>query len=251
MKNIGVPNSDGQSNPAGLLYKLHVLYNTICEQPPVDVCSNIQDNQSSVPEGMTASEGICSQNHSNNGGGGGGGSSTFDYWGCTNRAATNFNSLANKDDNSCKLPGSNGGSGGGSTTIANGGGEVLGASTTTEPNLSLPSACAASPYLHDFLKYGKKNDSEQVKLLQQFLNDKIGANLPVNGYFGKLTRMWVKKLQKAHHQEIIQPWIDAGYNGKDIENGTGYAYKTTLHFINIMKCDTANIPMPDLTPDIN
>lgn len=34
-----------------------------------------------------------------------GGSVTFDYWGCTNLSATNYNSLANKDDGSCKIAG--------------------------------------------------------------------------------------------------------------------------------------------------
>ncbi len=173
---------------------------------------------------------------------GGGGSSTFDYFGCTNPAATNFNPLANKDDGSCQVPGGNGG--------GNPPGEVLGAATTA-PDLPLPAACLAHPYLRDYLKMGKKNDPEQVKLLQSFLNDKMGANLPVNGYFGPLTRMWVKKFQKAHMAEILQPWIDAGFDVAGLKDGTGYVYKTTKRFINIMMCAELNEPMPDLTPDTN
>jgi hypothetical protein len=34
----------------------------------------------------------------------GGGSSTFDYWGCTDSTALNFNALANKNDGSCTYP---------------------------------------------------------------------------------------------------------------------------------------------------
>ncbi len=45
----------------------------------------------------------------------GGGSSTFDYFGCTDPAATNYNSLANKNDGSCRYPG---GGGGGSVPLA-------------------------------------------------------------------------------------------------------------------------------------
>lgn len=183
---------------------------------------------------------------------GGGGSSTFDYYGCTDATATNFNSLANKDDGSCKHKNDtpNGGGGSEATTTTTGGstGEVLGAATTT-PELPLPPACVQNPYLRDYLKMGKKNDPEQVKLLQTLLNEQMGANLPVTGFFGNLTKTWVKKFQKAHRDEIIKPWIDAGYKGSIID-GTGYVYKTTKRAINIMKCEEADIPMPDLTPDL-
>lgn len=46
---------------------------------------------------------------------GGGGSTVFDYPGCTNPAATNYNRLANKDDGSCSYPG---GGGGGSVPLS-------------------------------------------------------------------------------------------------------------------------------------
>ena len=45
----------------------------------------------------------------------GGGSTTFDYPGCTNPAATNYNRLANKNDGSCSYPG---GGGGGSVPLS-------------------------------------------------------------------------------------------------------------------------------------
>ncbi len=56
------------------------------------------------------------------GGGSTGGSATFDYYGCINPSATNYNRLANKDDGSCVYQGgSTGGGGGGSVplTISN------------------------------------------------------------------------------------------------------------------------------------
>ena len=34
VKNFGVKDSNVQSNPAGILYGLHVTYNTICDQVP-------------------------------------------------------------------------------------------------------------------------------------------------------------------------------------------------------------------------
>ena len=78
----------------------------------------------------------------------------------------------------------------------------------------------------------------------------MSANLPVSGFFGNLTKTWVKKFQKTHNAEIIQPWIDAGFSPRGLKDGTGYVYKTTKRAINLMKCNAATIPMPDLTPDI-
>jgi peptidoglycan hydrolase-like protein with peptidoglycan-binding domain len=124
----------------------------------------------------------------------------------------------------------------------------LGAATTT-PELPLPPECAANPYLRDYLKMGKKNDPEQVKLLQTLLNEQMDAHLPVTGFFGSLTKKWVKAFQKTHHAEIIKPWIDAGYKG-NIGDGTGYVYKTTKRAINMLKCAEAAIPMPDLNSDL-
>jgi hypothetical protein len=179
---------------------------------------------------------------------GGGGSSTFDYWGCTNVSASNFNSLANKDDGSCTLPGGNGGSVPPSETTPPTQGEVLGASTSTE-ELPLPPECAANPYLRDYLKLGKNNDVLQVKLLQTFLNETMNAGLPVTGYFGNLTKASVKKFQKTHYDEIIQPWVNAGFSAAPIKDGTGYVYKTTKRFINMSKCAAlTTLPMPDLIP---
>lgn len=174
-----------------------------------------------------------------------GGSSTFDYWGCTNKDASNFNTLANKDDGTCVVPtGAVGGSSGevGTTT-----GEVLGAATTT-PELALPAGC--TEYIHSYMGRGKKNDAEDVARLQTFLNETMGANIPVTGFFGNMTKNWVKKFQAKYHDDIIKPWYDAGYKGRDIENGTGYVYKTTKREVNLMKCSELKTPLPDLTPDL-
>jgi len=121
-------------------------------------------------------------------------------------------------------------------------GEVLGATTEA---LSLPASCV--PYLRDDMKFGKKNDAEQVMLLQTFLNEEVGAGLPVTGFFGKLTHGSVKKFQVKYHKEILQPWLDAGYSGIELREGSGRVYKTTKRHINMLKCPELNLPMPELS----
>jgi hypothetical protein len=77
----------------------------------------------------------------------------------------------------------------------------------------------------------------------------MDANLPVTGFFGPMTHHWVKKFQKRYHAEIIQPWEDAGFAGADLQNGTGFVFKTTKRWINIMKCEALkDTPIPELKP---
>lgn len=121
-----------------------------------------------------------------------GGSSSFDYWGCTNFAATNFNKLANKDDGTCSI----------SAT-----GEVLGASTTVveEKQVSLDEVC----YLHkdEVLKYGDgSNDPEGVKGLQKFLNVSQQLHIYISGIYNIQTRSAVKVIQEVNSSELLTPW---------------------------------------------
>ena len=97
---------------------------------------------------------------------------------------------------------------------------------------------------------GMTNDSVSVRALQVFLNEEMNANLPLSGYFGTMTKNWVKKFQKKYEGEILKPWKDAGYTG-DISEGTGHVYKTTKRFINQLRCaDAVLIPMPNLSDDL-
>jgi hypothetical protein len=156
-------------------------------------------------------------------------------YGCTDPLAKNFRSDNTRDDGSCIY----------ATTT----GTVLGA-TTDVPDLPLPAGC--SPYLKAYLKQGRKNDAEEVKKLQTVLNETMGASLPVTGYFGNLTKRWVKMYQKKFEGEILKPWIDAGYGEGGGLAATGYAFITTRRHINIQKCeDLRKEPMPELKPDLN
>lgn len=181
------------------------------------------------------------------GGGGNVGSGSAYTEGCTDSKATNYNGLANRDNGSCIFAESQPV---GTTTTATSSaptiGEVLGAATST-PDLSLPAGCTA--YINGHIKFGRKNDPEEVKKLQTFLNEQMQANIPVNGSYGTMTMNWVRKFQVKYSDEIIKPWIDAGFKNKNLDNGSGFVYLTTKRWINIMKCESLKSePIPTLVP---
>jgi hypothetical protein len=228
------------------------------------------DGYSTTYEGCVGVLGInmnayCTITNTWNGGGGNGGGATGGGGGaspmaCSDGSDNDGDGKADfPNDPGCSSPNdtdetdvsptptTGGEQGGGANTESTG--EVLGAATTEE-DVPLPAGC--SPYLHGYLKYGKKNDPEEVKKLQKFLNEQMGTNIPVTGFFGSMTRSAVKKFQKRYYNEIIQPWIDAGFDSADLREGTGFVYKTTIRWINIMKCEALkNDPMPELAPYVS
>ncbi len=113
-----------------------------------------------------------------------------------------------------------------------GGGQVLGATAS----------CGI--YLNEYLKYGDGNDPDEVKKLQQFLNDYFQANLLVTGFFGPATFETVKKFQLVFTEEILKPWVDLGLLPEN--TATGQVYKTTLRWINMMVCPSLDLPVPKL-----
>jgi peptidoglycan hydrolase-like protein with peptidoglycan-binding domain len=111
-------------------------------------------------------------------------------------------------------------------------GEVLGETTTCGLNL------------HSYIKFGGLNSAEDVKILQQFLNDHMNAGLPITGFYGPLTRGAVISFQEKYFNEILKPWIDKGLLSGS--KGTGYVYKTTKRWINNLMCSSLNLPIPEL-----
>ena len=104
------------------------------------------------------------------------------------------------------------------------GGSVLGTSTTATSQNS--SVCG--PYLKDYMRMGLKNNPEQVRKLQTFLNKNLGLSIAVNGIFDQATFDAVEAFQKKYTTEILTPW--------GISTPTGYVYKTTLAQINALAC---------------
>lgn len=159
--------------------------------------------------------------------------------GCQSGPDGAWNPSDTDESNSSSGPtgGGGGGNGGGGPLTLLPAGKVLGASTS----------CGL--YLDDFLKMGKKNDKEQVKKLQQFLNDylKLSPKLPVNGIFGVQTYKAVIKFQQQEKDLVLNPWV--GVTLKDTKKGTGWVYKTTKTRINNIMCPELNLSIPPLTID--
>ncbi len=118
-------------------------------------------------------------------------------------------------------------------------GSVKGASTTLP---ELPAGC--TPLLSGFMRKDDMiNSSDEVMKLQKFLNEKMQANLPLNGLFGPATDAAVRAFQTRYLDDVLTPW--------GITEPTGFVYLTTQRMINLMSCPNLSLPMPKLVPYIN
>lgn len=117
-------------------------------------------------------------------------------------------------------------------------GQVLGATT------NVPSNIPSCVLFEGYLRLGADNDVESVNKLQTFLNSHMNANLPVTGFFGPSTEDAVKAFQVKYWEEILKPWVPYGLETD--HTPTGYVYKTTSRWINILACQSLEIPMPQL-----
>ena len=133
--------------------------------------------------------------------------------------------------------------------IVGGGGQVLGASTTTFPAiigqvLGASTSTLCTPYISSYMGLGRNNVFQDVVNLQLFLNEEMGANIPITGFFGPITNSWVSKFQLKYAAEILTHWVAFGL--PSASTPTGYVYKTTLRWINMLKCPSLNLPVPQL-----
>lgn len=66
--------------------------------------------------------------------------------------------------------------------------------------------CVIHPYLKNPVKLNRKNNSEDVKLLEQFLNRYENAGLVVDGFYAREDFNAVIKWQEKHADDILKPW---------------------------------------------
>jgi uncharacterized repeat protein (TIGR01451 family) len=105
------------------------------------------------------------------------------------------------------------------------GGQVLGTTATiSEPEVPNTGACAV--FLTSYLARGLRNNSGDVSKLQSFLNQQLGANIPVTGTFGPLTQKQVKNYQSR----------------TGIKPASGAVYALTQQSINTTMCGGAYVP---------
>ena len=121
--------------------------------------------------------------------------------------------------------------------FVNGGGSVLGASTSKGEVLGV--SCGL--YMNKHVRLGsKKNNPEQVKKLQEFLNKEMNVNLPLTGFYGPLTFAQAKAFQAKYSDEILKPW--------GLTSPTGLVYLSTLRQINNVECPDILAELPALIP---
>jgi hypothetical protein len=94
---------------------------------------------------------------------------------------------------------------------------------TQEDTKTLDNSPVAS-YLTSFIKFRAKNNPEDVKKLQIFLNDFEWENLPIDGIYKREDVEAIKRFQKKYTQEILAYW--------NITEPTGYVYIKTVEMIN-------------------
>ncbi len=121
-------------------------------------------------------------------------------------------------------------------------GQVLGAQVGPTPQVLGVATCGE--YLLKYIKFGAKNDLIEVKKLQTFLNEELGINLPITGFYGAGTRTAVNEFQLKYKNEILKPWVPFGLASDNTP--TGYVYKTTKRWINMLKCQSLALPVPTL-----
>jgi len=127
------------------------------------------------------------------------------------------------DANDIPSGGGGGGSGGRSSRSS---GQVLGAET--------PALCNWT--VDTYMRRGYRNNAEQVKVLQEFLNWYMHSGLVVDGLYGPRTEAAVRAFQVARADNILKPWR--------LTSSTGIFYKTTLVEAKNLMCPQTLLPVP-------
>jgi hypothetical protein len=165
----------------------------------------------------------------------------------TNSVGTDYGLGQSFTTSACSsVGGSSGGGGNGHTSGGRSGG-----STSAVPVASVnlvattTPVCSLSLYPTQSIKMGALNNSEQVKLLEQFLNLFEKANLPVDGAYSLADENAVKAWQEKYASEILTPW--------GATKGTGYVFRTSLAKMRSMFLSQCSSPqvVPQVAPPVS
>jgi len=98
------------------------------------------------------------------------------------------------------------------------------------PDIITPSSetTTCTPYLTSYIKKGATNNPEQVKKLQQFLNQYQAESLVVDGIYKDADFSAVMRFQELYRDQILLPW--------KLKHPTGFVYITTVGTINKISC---------------
>ena len=123
-------------------------------------------------------------------------------------------------------------------------GQVLGAATSAPEGQVLGAATSqCGMLLNTYMRQSKENNPFEVMLLQAFLTGQ-GFFTPMTGTFGNTTDAMVHAFQMEHKEDVLQPWIEAGFMSET--TSTGYVYRTTRWKINNIVCPGSEA-MPSLS----
>ncbi len=109
----------------------------------------------------------------------------------------------------------------------------------------LSATSCSTLYLTGYVFPNRKNNIEDVRKVQTFLNEYLKLTIPVTGYYGPLTIAAVKQFQVSYSTEVLKPWVVAGLWQSEMVP-TGNVYKTTQRWINLIKCPDLKTPLPKL-----
>ncbi|MDD5050805.1 MAG: Ig-like domain-containing protein [Candidatus Pacebacteria bacterium] len=108
--------------------------------------------------------------------------------------------------------------------------------------LSNPVFCTSNIYPTKLIKFGVKNDPEQVKLLERYLNAFENAKLPVNGVYSKDDMSAFILWQKKYVPEVLRPSVKINEEGY-----VATASLTKLKTLFLAKCK----PFPVIAPPVS
>jgi len=124
--------------------------------------------------------------------------------------------------------------------------QLIGGTVTTATGQVLGASLSCGLYLDDYIHPVRKylNNPDEVEKLQTFLDIYLGVNIPVTGVYTSQTIAAVNQFQLQNNASVLAPWVPYGLPNESTP--TGYVYKTTQRWINLIVCPPLGLPLPQL-----